>query len=405
MMTTRQTMMMPVAVLKPGREKSLLKRHPWVFSGAIAQYRGDPGIGDTIRVEDRFGKFLGWGAYSPHSKIRVRIYSWNEAQTPGRALFANRLAKAIEYRQLVLKNDETNAFRLVHAESDGVPGLIVDRYGDVLVMQVLSAGIEKWREEIADILRDLTGVDLIYERSDAEVRKLEGLPIRTGLLAGESADGYVSEIKENGLRFQVDIAGGHKTGFYLDQRENRAFVRAAAAGKAVLDCFSYTGGFTLAALKGDATSVVSVETSAAARSLAEENIRLNELDAGKVTFLDQDVFIALRKFRDKRARFDMIILDPPKFAPTAAQAAKAARGYKDINLLALKLLNPGGRLVTFSCSGGISAELFGKIVAGAAVDAGVDGRITKRLYQSADHPVSLAFPEGLYLKGLVIDLI
>ncbi len=297
-------------------------------------------------------------------------------------------------------NLETNAFRLIHAESDGLPGLIVDRYADVLVVQYLSVGAEYWRETIADVLNKETGLQVIFERSDADVRKLEGLAPLVGLQRGELSGALVS-IVENGLKFNVDIATGHKTGFYLDQRRNRKRVRELVANREVLDCFCYTGGFSVSALAGEARSVLSVDASGDALALCKENVLLNDLPAEQHSILEGDVFVLLRKFRDEGRFFDMVILDPPKFAPTAAQAEKAARGYKDINLLGFKLLRPGGILVTFSCSGGVDAALFQKIVASAALDAGVEAKIMEYLSQAPDHPVALQFPEGTYLKGLV----
>jgi 23S rRNA (cytosine1962-C5)-methyltransferase len=295
---------------------------------------------------------------------------------------------------------QSNGYRLIYAESDGIPGLIVDRYRDVLVLQSLTAGSEFWKSALADLLLEETGLSTIYERSDADVRQLEGLEPQTGILRGDLASIIIS-MTENGLKFNVNLQSGHKTGSYLDQRENRLRVRELAKDKAVLDCFCYTGGFTVNALAGGATSVLSIDSSADALSLCSENIALNHLNASRQTSLEADVFQALRKFRDENRSFDMIILDPPKFAPTATQAERAARGYKDINLLAFKLLRPGGLLVTFSCSGGIDAGLFQKIVAGAALDAGVEAQIVEHLSQGPDHPVSLHFPEGAYLKGLV----
>ena len=402
--------------LKPGREKSLLRLHPWVFSGAISDVDGNPGAGDTVDVLDSRGGFLARGAYSPVSQIRVRAWTWDPEVVIGPEFFRQRLQSAITSRQLPVINAQSsvignqslntehwslNTDRLIHAESDGLPGLIVDRYADTLVMQVLSAGAERWRDVIADLLLELTGAARIYERSDAKVRKLEGLPQRTGPLRGPEPPERI-QICENGLNFWVDVYRGHKTGFYLDQRANRARVRELARGRDVLDCFAYTGGFTVNALAGGAASVTAVDSSADALSLARENAALNDFPAEGVEWLEADVFKQLRKFRDQGRQVDLIVLDPPKFAPTAAQAHKAARGYKDINLLAFKLLRPGGLLVTFSCSGGISAELFQKILAGAALDAGVHAQIMEYLHQGADHPVALNFPEGAYLKGLVV---
>ena len=290
--------------------------------------------------------------------------------------------------------------RLIHAESDGLPGLIVDRYGDVLVMQIGSAGAERWRDTLADILQELCEPACIYERSDSDSRKLEGLELRNGVLRGSLPE--TVEVIEHGLRFKVDVQEGQKTGFYLDQRNNRALTETLARDKEVLNCFCYTGGFSLYALRGGAKSVLSIDASADALRIAADNVNRNDLDAARAEWLEADVFQALRTLRDQNRKFDLIILDPPKFAPTAAFAEKAARGYKDINLLGFKLLRPGGLLMTYSCSSGISTDLFQKIIAGAALDAGVDAQIVHHLHACADHPVLLNFPEGAYLKGLVL---
>ncbi|MDE2117606.1 MAG: class I SAM-dependent rRNA methyltransferase, partial [Betaproteobacteria bacterium] len=290
--------------------------------------------------------------------------------------------------------------RLIHAESDGLPGLVIDRYGDVLVMQVGSAGAERWRDTCADILQELCSPMCIYERSDSDSRTLEGLELRNGILRGTLPESV--EIIEHGLRFKVNVAAGQKTGFYLDQRDNRALTETLAHDKDVLNCFCYTGGFSLYALRGGAKSVLSIDASEEALQLAQRNVELNGLDSSRAEWQCADVFAALRKLRDQNRKFDLIVLDPPKFAPTAAFAEKAARGYKDINLLGFKLLRPGGLLFTYSCSGGISEDLFQKIIAGAALDAGVDAQIVHKLHAAADHPVLLSFPEGAYLKGLVL---
>jgi 23S rRNA (cytosine1962-C5)-methyltransferase len=371
---------MDVVRLKPGRDKSLLRRHPWVFSGAIAEVVGAPGEGVTVRVVDAQGKFLAWGAFSPRSQIRLRVWSWDAAEIIDEEFFKARLATAIAARRVLISEQQTDAMRLVHGESDGIPGLIVDRYADTLVAQFLSSGVERWRETIADILPELTGVERVYERSDAEVRRLEGLPERSGILRGAFLPDRV-QIYENGLKFWVDICGGHKTGFYLDQRQNRLRVRDLARGRRVLDCFCYSGGFVANALAGGAEAVLAVDSSAEALALGSQNLTLNGLPAGQVEWLEGDVFQALRKLRDQGRRFDLVVLDPPKFAPTAAHAESAARAYKDINLLAFKLLEQEGLLVTFSCSGGIDASLFQKIVAGAGLDAGVQAQIVDRLSQ------------------------
>jgi len=386
-------------ILKAGREKSLLRRHPWIFSGAIQQADSNIASGATVDLLSSEKQFLAQAAYSPNSQIRARVWTF-EDELVDKEFFRKRIRSAVETRQRSNVEGQSNAYRLIYAESDNIPGLIVDRYGDVLVMQCLTAGAEYWKETFADLLLEETGPSIIYERSDADVRELEGLVPKVGLLRGSILYDPLS-ITENNLQFKVNLAEGHKTGFYLDQRKNRLRVRELAKDKDVLDCFCYTGGFTVNALAGGAKSVLSVDSSADALSLCKKNISLNNLAADDQTSLEGDVFQLLRKFRDENRSFDMIILDPPKFAPTAAQAEKAARGYKDINLLAFKLLRAGGLLVTFSCSGGVDAGLFQKIVAGAALDAGVDAQIVEHLSQGADHPISLHFPEGAYLKGLV----
>ena len=386
-------------VLKPGREKSLRHRHPWVFSGAIASVDGGPASGDTVEVRDANGSFLALAAYSPESQIRARAWTYREAETVDAGFLRERLAAAIGRRAAMLDAGHT-ACRLVHAESDGLPGLVVDRYGEVLVVQVLSAGPERWKDEIVAALASITGLRTIFERSDVEVRTLEGLAPRTGAMLG-AAPGPVA-IVEDAIRYEVNVVSGQKTGFYLDQRDNRRIVRGLAAGAEVLNAFCYTGGFSLAALAGGAKSVLSIDSSEEAIGQAGRNLALNAFDKSLAEFRDADVFETVRKLRDQGRQFDLVILDPPKFAPTERHVEKAARAYKDVNLWAFKLLRPGGRLVTFSCSGAVSRDLFQKIVAGAAVDAGVDAAIERPLAASADHPVSLTFPEGEYLKGLQI---
>lgn len=396
---------MPRLILNTGREKSLLRRHPWVFTGAVSRLDGDPRPGDTVRVEAGDGRFLGHAAYSPSSQIVARVWDWHEATVVNADFFRNRLALALAARRGGAGHapggavDGANgAQRLVNAESDGLPGLIADRYGDFIVLQLLSTGVERWRETIASLLLELTGARGVYERSDAEVRELEGLPARGGRVLGDEPP-EVIEIAENGLRFEVNVRTGHKTGFYLDQRDNRARLRGLAQGRAVLDAFCYSGGFATAALAGGASAVTAVEASADALELARRNAALNGFtDAAE--WLQGDVFQMLRLFRDQGRHFDLIVLDPPKFAPTAGAVDRACRGYKDINLLAFKLLTPGGHLLTFSCSGGLSTELFQKVVADAALDAGVEAHIQARLQAAPDHPIGLNFPEGSYLKGL-----
>ncbi|MEN8240312.1 MAG: class I SAM-dependent rRNA methyltransferase [Chloroflexota bacterium] len=386
--------------LKPGREKSLMRRHPWVFSGAVHQVVGEPADGDVIPVFSAENRFIAQIAYSHNSQIVGRVWSYQQDQIVDQDFIRSLLEKSIALREGLGIGQVSDSLRLVHAESDGIPGLVVDQYAKVIVAQILSNGVEVWREAIAEILLDLTGVEAIYERSDAEVRILEGLEHKVGLLAGsEFVDPL--EISEYGIKYLVPITSGHKTGFYLDQRANRQLLQKYAAGKDVLDCFSYSGGFSLNAAAGGANSVTAVDNSAPALELLQQNSVLNSYDEKILEIIQADVFKQLRKFRDQGRSFDLIILDPPKFAPTRSHANQAARGYKDINLLAFKLLRPGGTLFTFSCSGGIDEALFQKIVAGAALDASVDARILHRMSQSADHPVGLNFPEGQYLKGLV----
>jgi len=386
-------------VLKRGREKSLRRRHPWIFSGAVEKASGK--AGDTVEVRDSSGKALALAAYSPKSQIRARTWTFDTRETVDADFFRRRIEKALALREALPTARQTNAMRLVNAESDGLPGLVVDRYADVLVAQFLAAGVERWRDAILDALMELAGCAAIYERSDAEVRKLEGLESKVGFARG-NRNASRCPIIEHGLNFRVDVEQGQKTGFFLDQRDNRQRVRALAAGREVLDGFCYTGGFSIAALAGGAKRVTAVESSKEALEIAKENLAANPLDASKVEFVQADVFKQLRTLRDQNARFDLVVLDPPKFAPSAAQVKNAARAYKDINLWALKLLAPGGLLATFSCSGGVSAELFQSIVAGAAVDAGAEAKIIERFGAAADHPVATEFPEGEYLKGLLI---
>ncbi len=390
---------MPI-ILKPGREKSLLRRHPWIFSGAIQnmdELSAAPGA--TVDLLSSKGAFLARAAYSPNSQIRTRVWTFDD-EPVNADFFRKKIRAAIHSRYQLQITNYSDAVRLIHAESDGLPGLIVDRYGEVLVLQALTTGAEFWKDTIADILLEETGLSTIYERSDADVRELEGLAPKVGLLRGVDLQLPIT-IYEHGLKFAVNLTEGHKTGFYLDQRDNRLRVRELAKDREVLDCFCYTGGFTVNALAGGAKSVVSVDASASALALGRENASLNGDPAERQEWIEADVFQLLRKFRDEGRSFDMIVLDPPKFAPTSAQAEKAARGYKDINLLAFKLLRPGGILVTFSCSGGVDAALFQRIVAAAALDAGVEAQIVGHLSQASDHPVALHFPEGMYLKGLV----
>jgi len=387
-------------VLKAGREKSVLLRHPWLFSGAIAQVKGEPASGETVTVYSSRMENLGSAAFSPQSSIAARFWTFDPDEKVDESFLYRKLQTAWQARQELHDDPQTTAYRVVHSESDGLPGLVADRYNDWLVVQFTSAGAEYWRKPVIRLLQQASGLTNVYERSDVEVRSLEGLPERTGSLAGGEPPQYLT-ILENGIHYQVDISHGHKTGFYLDQRNNRARMRVLARDKRVLNCFCYTGGFSLSAAAGGAKEIISVDSSLEALELGKENMHLNGLET-PAEWVEGDVFQVLRKYRDQARTFDLIVLDPPKFAPTAAQVERAARGYKDINLLAFKLLTPGGLLMTYSCSGGVSADLFRKIVAGAALDAGVNAVVLERLSQGEDHPVALTFPEGEYLKGLVL---
>ncbi len=392
---------MPSLILKPGRERSLERRHPWVFSGAVDRLEGECAAGDTVEVCSASSDWLARAALSPHSQIRARVWTFaDEAVDEG--LLGRRLERAIRSRRELLADadDGRAACRLVYAESDGLPGLIADRYADTLVVQLLSAGAERWRETLVGGLVEHTRAVRVWERSDADVRTLEGLEPRVGPLHGDPPPERI-QVREGALHFFVDVRRGHKTGAYLDQRFNRIRVGALARGRRVLDCFCAGGGFSVHALAGGAASVAAVDSSAAALDLARDNLALNRLPPDKVELLEGNAFQLLRRFRDQDRRFELIILDPPKFAATAAHTDRAARGYKDINLLALKLLQPGGLLVTFSCSAAVDAGLFTKIVAGAARDAGVHAQVVERLGQPPDHPIALGFPEGEYLKGLI----
>ena len=385
--------------LRDGKERSLQKHHPWVFQGSVAGGKADPG--ETVRVQSSNGEFQAWAAYSPSSMIRLRAWSFDEAERIDAAFFERRIRQALALRaRLPIASD---GVRLIHGEADGLPGLIVDRYADTLCAQFLSSGAERWKATLADALLKATGLARLYERSDASVRSLEGLEPHTGWLRGEGATEVT--IREHGWRLTLNVAEGHKTGFYLDQRDSRKLFAETVRHfgcQRVLNCYSYTGGFSLAALSGGAAHVTSVDSSAPALARATAHVALNGFEASRHETVDADVNQTLRDCVKAGQRFDAIVLDPPKFAPTAAHAERAARAYKDINRLAFHLLEPGGLLFTFSCSGGISADLFHKIVAGAGLDAGIDGLFYARLGAAPDHPMTVTFPEGEYLKGLVI---
>jgi 23S rRNA (cytosine1962-C5)-methyltransferase len=390
---------MKLVRLRAGKERSLLRRHPWVFESAIE--KGGADAGETVRVESHEGQFLAWAAFSPASKIRARAWSFDEAQRIDASFFIAACASAVRARARFDINSD--AMRLVHGESDGLPGLIVDRYGDTLVAQFLSSGAERWKTALTDALMAATGLRKLYERSDASGRVREGLPEVSGWLRGDGPVDLV--LREHDWQLALNIATGHKTGFYLDQRDSRkkfADYTRRLNFERVLNCYCYTGGFTVAALNGGATHVTSIDSSGPALERAVSNVARNGFAASRVSFMDADVNASLRRFGAEGRTFDAIVLDPPKFAPTVAHAERAARAYKDINRLAFKILAPGGVLFTYSCSGGISADLFHKIVASAGIDAQVDGFISEHLGGAPDHPMTINFPEGEYLKGLVV---
>ncbi|CAJ5339090.1 SAM-dependent methyltransferase [Burkholderia pseudomallei] len=424
---------MHTVTLKPSKDKSLLRRHPWVYANAIDRVDGKPAPGATVIVRAHDGRFLARAAYSPHSQIRLRVWSFDENEPIDHAFFKRRVQRALAHRRAMISG--TDAVRLVFGEADGLPGLIVDYYvaargaahtGDAaaraaeggaaapvapgdgegrgqLVCQFMAAGVEHWKGAIVAAIVAATGCPNVYERSDVSIREKEGLEQTTGVLAGDAPpDTLIAN--ENGVLYHVDVRNGHKTGFYVDQRENRALVAQYARDRDVLNCFCYTGGFSLAALKGGAKRVVSIDSSGDALALAQRNVAANGFDAARAQWLDADAFKTLRRLVDEGERFDLIVLDPPKFAPTRDSVDRAARAYKDINLSGLKLLRPGGLLFTYSCSGAIDMDLFQKIVGGAAADAKVDARILKRLGAGVDHPLLTAFPEGEYLKGLLLQI-
>ena len=392
-------------ILLPGKERSAFKQHhPWLFAGSVGRLEGRARPGDTVEVLADNLRPLGRAAYSPKSQIRARFWTFDAEESIDDAFFKRRVATAVARRQALPELRDQPGLRLIHAESDGLPGVIADQYSDTVVLQLTSAGADKWRTAIVAGLIKATGCARVYERSDSDVRRLEGLESATGWLYGEARDEPLT-IVENGVKLAVDFAAGHKTGFYLDQRDNRLLLGQLAAGKDVLNCFCYTAGFSLQALAGGAASVLSIDSSGPAIEQGKANLAHNpQLPAERAQWQEADVFQALRDFRKAGRLFDLIVLDPPKFAPSAAHAESAARAYKDINLLGFRLLKPGGLLMTYSCSGGVGLELFQKIIADAAHDAGREARIVRRLAGAADHPIALNFPEGEYLKGLLVQV-
>ena len=388
-------------ILKNKRDKLLRARHPWLFSGGIQRVEGKPAVGETVEVISAQGDFVGLGAYSPESQIRVRMWTVLK-ETVDKAFFRKRIQEAIDSRQHLGITESNTGYRLIAAESDGFPGLVVDYYKGYLIVQFLSAGVECWKATLVDLLAEMTQCRGIYERSDVAMRKKEGLEQQTGVLFGETPPETIT-ISEHNRQYIVDALEGHKTGFYLDQRDNRSLLSTYTQGKSVLNCFSYTGGFSIAALQGGASSVVNIDASESALALSKQAHTLNQFEDKLVEHVKGDVFKLLREYRDARKQFDVIVLDPPKFADNKGQLKRAARGYKDINLLAFSLLKPHGLLFTFSCSGLMEFGLFQKIVADAALDAQVSARIVHKLGQASDHPTALPFPEGFYLKGLVCE--
>lgn len=388
--------------LKPGRERSVLNRHPWIFGGAIANVSGNPSDGAAVDVQSSRGEWLARGTWSGASQIQVRVWTWQPDETLDESLIASRIARAIAGRSTLAAAHNaapTDAYRLVFSESDGLPGLIADRYGDYIVVQLLTVGVAVRAQPIVEALVAQLQPRGVYERSDADVRAKEGLEPAARLLWGDVPAEPI-EIMEHGYRYRVDLSAGQKTGAYLDQRTNRQRVAAYCRDADVLSCFSYTGGFELHAAGAGAQSITAIDSSAEALAIAAHNLRRNQITT-PVEQIEGNVFSELRRFRAEGRSFDVIVLDPPKFVQQRSQLDRATRGYKDINLLAMQLLRPGGTLATFSCSGLVSADLFQKIVFGASVDARRDVQILERLTQDVDHPVLLTFPEAEYLKGLI----
>ncbi|WP_413728811.1 23S rRNA (cytosine(1962)-C(5))-methyltransferase RlmI [Sodalis sp. RH19] len=390
--------------LAKGREKSLLRRHPWIFSGAVHRLEGKPQSGETIDICDDKGNWLARAAYSPSSQIRARVWTFVADEEIDVEFFVRRLNVAQDFRTRLAARDGLDAYRLIAGESDGLPGITIDRYGRFFVLQLLSAGAEYHRPTLTLALQRCYPDCAIYDRSDVSVRKKEGLELASGVIVGETPPELLA-ISEHDMAILVDITQGHKTGFYLDQRDSRLAARKYAAGRRVLNCFSYTGAFSVSVLLGDCLQVTSVDTSQHVLDIAKSNIELNHLDVDKAEFVREDVFQLLRKYREEGRQFDMIIMDPPKFVENKNQLASACRGYKDINMLAMQLLAPEGILLTFSCSGLMTTDLFQKIIADAALDAHRDMQFIEQFRQAADHPVMAPYPEGLYLKGFACRVI
>ena len=390
-------------VLKKGKEKAALQRHPWVFSGALEKVKGKPEDGDVVKLFAFDNEFLAYGYYNSNSRVAVRLLEWDEQQTIDKEWYQNRLHQAIASRQFIL-SDKTNTCRLVFSEADFLPGLIVDKYADFLSLQILSSGIEKVKNDIVEILKAELQPKGIFDKSDATARGHEGLAVENGLLWGENPPEFL-EVKENGIAYNINIAEGQKSGFYCDQRDNRSILASYTKDKKVLDCFSYSGGFSLNSFANGARSITSVDSSALALETLKQNVGLNKFDSDKITAIQSDVNKQLRAFKETGELFDIVVLDPPKYAPSRSALDRAARAYKDLNRLGMLLLEKGGLLATFSCSGAVDIETFKQIIAWAALDAGKEVQIIKQFCQPEDHPVRISFPEGEYLKGLLLRVL
>jgi 23S rRNA (cytosine1962-C5)-methyltransferase len=390
-------------ILKKGKEKAAILRHPWIFSGALDKIKGSPANGEIVAVWSASQEFLAYGYFNDQSRVALRLMEWDQSVTIDEAWYAQRLEKAIASRADIL-NENTNTCRLVFSEADLLPGLIVDKYADFLSLQILSAGMENAKQTIINILRSLLNPKGIFDKSDAGARKHENLEPADGLLWGEQPPEFL-EVKENGVIYHINIADGQKSGFYCDQRDNREILAAYTKGKTVLDCFCYSGGFTLNSLKAGASHVTSVDSSALAIETLKHNLELNGFSEAMQNSVQSDVNKQLRVFKDENKKFEVVVLDPPKYAPSRSALDRAARAYKDLNRLGMMILEPGGILATFSCSGAVDMETFKQIIAWAALDAGREVQILKQFHQPEDHPIRMSFPEGEYLKGLLLRVL
>ena len=387
-------------ILKKGKEKAVLHKHPWVFSGALERVNGKPENGEIVRLVDAKGAFMAYGFYNNQSRVALRLLEWDEAAEVDEQWFRDKISTAVQSRFNLLEDGSTNTCRLIFSESDYLPGLIVDKYADYLSVQVLTSGIEKMLPVIIHQLNKLLKPTGIFDKSDAASRLHEGLATENMVLAGQHPPDRLA-VKENNIIYNINIAEGQKSGFYCDQRDNRKITANYVKNKKVLDCFCYTGGFTLNALKNGAASVTCVDSSGLAIETLKENILLNNFKEANVTTFTSDVNKQLRKFKEDGELFDVIVLDPPKYAPSRSSLDKATRAYKDLNRLAMLLLNKGGLLATYSCSGAMDMETFKQVLAWAALDAGKQVQFIYQYCQPQDHPIRASFPEGEYLKGLL----